>query len=101
MKSPRAVIELLLAGCAAVACVLSWLAAGSEVTVAPVLEGEPMTTSMVYHPPLLTLSLLLATLAGVLIVLGVSRICKQRGIATYRASRAKHGDVGGHSAKTG
>lgn len=74
MRSPRAVVELLLAGCAAIGCVLSWRAAGSRVTVAPVLDGEPMTTSMVYHPPLLTLSLLLAAAAGVLVVLGVSRL---------------------------
>ena len=74
MTSWRAVLELLLAGCAAVGCVLSWLAASSEVAVAPVLEGEPTTTSMVYYPPLLTLALLLTTAAGVLAVLGVARL---------------------------
>lgn len=70
----RAAAELLLAVCAAVGCVLSWLAARSEVVVAPVIEGEPATTSLEYYPPLLTLSLLLATVAGVLLVLGVSRL---------------------------
>jgi hypothetical protein len=79
MTSRRAVIELLLAGCAAVGCVLSWLAASSEVVIAPVLEGEPATTSTVYYPPLLTLSLLLATAAGVLAVLGVARL-RRRGV---------------------
>jgi hypothetical protein len=52
--------------------VLSWLAASSTVVVAPVLEGEPQTTSVVYSPPLLGLSLLLATVAGVLAVLGLA-----------------------------
>ncbi|MCH9729436.1 MAG: hypothetical protein K0U84_07135 [Actinomycetia bacterium] len=72
----RAVVELVLAGCVAAGCVLSWLAAGSQVVVAPVLEGEPPTTSTVYSPPLLILALLLATVAGVLAVMGVSRLCR-------------------------
>ena len=70
----RARIELLLAAAAAIGCVLSWLAASSTVVVAPVLEGEPQTTSVVYSPPLLGLSLLLATVAGVLAVLGVATL---------------------------
>lgn len=74
MTSRRAVIELLLTIGAAVGCVLSWRAASTEVVVAPVLEGEPATVSQVYYPPLLTLSLLLATIAGVLVVLAVSRL---------------------------
>lgn len=74
MTSRRAVIELLVALVAVVGCVLSWRAAGSEVVVAPVLAGEPSTTSLEYYPPMLTLSLLLATLAGVLIVVAVTRL---------------------------
>jgi hypothetical protein len=70
----RAILELLLALIAAVGCVLSWLAARSTVLVAPVLEGEPMTTSVVYSAPLLVLSLILATVAGVLAVLSVARL---------------------------
>jgi hypothetical protein len=70
----RARLELVAAVVAAVGCVLSWLAASSTVVVAPVLEGEPQTMSVVYSPPLVVLSLLLATLAGVLAVLGVSRM---------------------------
>ena len=69
----RARIELVLAAVAAVGCVLSWLAARSTVEVAPVLDGQPMTTSVVYSPPLLMASLFLATVAGVLAVLGVAR----------------------------
>lgn len=74
MRSRRAGFELFLAGCAAVGSVSSWLAASSQVVVAPVLEGEPSTTSVAYYAPLLTLSLLLMTAAGVLVVLGVSRL---------------------------
>jgi hypothetical protein len=68
----RARIELLLAVVAAVGCALAWMAARSTVEVAPVLDGQPMTTSIVYSPPLLVASLLLATVAGVLAVLGVA-----------------------------
>jgi hypothetical protein len=69
----RAGVELVAAVVAAAGCVLSWLGASSTVAVAPVLEGEPMTTSVVYSAPLLVLSLFLATVAGVLAVLGIAR----------------------------
>ena len=69
----RSVVELTVAVIAAVGCVVSWLAASRTVVVAPVLDGQPSTTSMVYYAPLLTLSLLLATLAGVLAVLVIAR----------------------------
>ena len=69
----RARIELVLAVVAAAGCVLSWLAARSTVEVAPVIDGQPMTASVVYSPPLLVASLFLATVAGVLAVLGVAR----------------------------
>ncbi|MHC9291017.1 hypothetical protein ACRCUN_01045 [Mycobacterium sp. LTG2003] len=70
----RAVIELAVAILAAVGCVLSWLAASSTIEVAPILAGEPVTTSVTYSAPLLVLSLLLATAAGVLAVLGIARL---------------------------
>jgi hypothetical protein len=70
----RALIELVLAITAAAGCVLSWLAARSTVVVAPVLEGEPLTTSVEYSAPLLVLALLLATAAGVLAVVAVARL---------------------------
>lgn len=66
-------LQLVLAAAAAVGCVLSWRAARSEVVVGPVLPGEPSTVSQVYSAPMLTLSLLLATAAGVLIVAGLTR----------------------------
>lgn len=74
MPRRRATIELLLAGVAAAGCVASWLAARATVVVAPVLAGEPQTTAAVYSPPLLVLALVLATVAGVLTVLGVARL---------------------------
>jgi hypothetical protein len=70
----RAVIALVLAFAAAVGCVLSWLAGVTTVEVPPIIEGEPMTSSVVYSAPLLSLALLLATVAGVLAVLGVARL---------------------------
>jgi hypothetical protein len=70
----RAGVELALAVVAAAGCVLSWLAASSTVAVAPVLDGEPQTMSVAYSAPLLVLSLFLATVAGVLVVLGVARL---------------------------
>jgi hypothetical protein len=70
----RSTIELLLALVAAAGCVLCWLGAQSTVVVAPVLESEPMTTSVEYSAPLLVLSLILATVAGVLVVVAVARL---------------------------
>jgi hypothetical protein len=70
----RARIELLVAVVAAAGSVVSWLAASSTVAVAPVLDGEPQTASVVYSAPLLVLSLFLATVAGVLVVLGIARL---------------------------
>ena len=70
----RATIELVLAAVALIGCVVSWLAADSTADVAPVIAGEPSKTSTVYDPSLVTLSLLLVTIAGVLLVLGVARL---------------------------
>jgi hypothetical protein len=67
-------VELALAVVAAAGGVLSWLGARETVMVAPVLSGEPQTTSVIYYPPLLALSLLQATVAGVLGVLAVARL---------------------------
>jgi len=70
----RAVVELLLA-CAAVAgCAITWSTVRSTVTVAPVAKGQPVTTSVVYDPSLLLLTLLLATAAGMLAVAGTARL---------------------------
>jgi hypothetical protein len=44
------------------------------VAVAPILPGEPATTSVALSPPMLVVMLLLATAAGVLAVIGVTRL---------------------------
>jgi hypothetical protein len=70
----RATVELVLAAAAAIGCVVCWLAASSTADVAPITSGEPSKAATVYDPGLITLSLFLATVAGVLIVLGVTRL---------------------------
>ena len=70
----RALIELALACAAVVGCAASWSGVRSTVAVAPVADGQPVTTSMVYDPQLLLLTLLLATAAGMLAVVGVARL---------------------------
>ena len=73
-----ALIELALACAAAVGCAVRWSAVRSTVTVAPVMDGQPVTTPVVYDPQLLLLTLLLATAAGMLAVLGVARLWRAR-----------------------
>ncbi|HTZ15291.1 MAG TPA: hypothetical protein VMC78_17050 [Mycobacterium sp.] len=70
----RAYIELALACAAALGCAASWSAVRSTVPVAPVADGQPVTTSVVYDPQLLLLTLLAATAAGILAVIGVARL---------------------------
>jgi hypothetical protein len=70
----RAFVELALACAAALGCAASWSAVRSTVPVAPVAKGEPVTAAVVYDPQLLLLTLLLATLAGILAVVGVARL---------------------------
>jgi hypothetical protein len=69
-----AVVELILACAAAVGCVISWSGVRSTVSVAPVADGQPVTTSVLYDPPLLLLTLLLAAVAGILAVIGAARL---------------------------
>jgi hypothetical protein len=70
----RAFVELALAVAAAVGCGFSWSAVRSPVELAPVAKGQPVMTAMVYDPSLLLLTLLLATLAGMLAVVGIARL---------------------------
>ncbi len=65
---------LVVAVLAAVGSVVSWLAASSIADVAPVIPGEPVKTSVLYDPSFITLSLLLAALAGALAVVGTARL---------------------------
>ncbi|WP_024442567.1 MULTISPECIES: hypothetical protein [unclassified Mycobacterium] len=80
----RAVVELALAAAAAAGCALSWLQVRYLVLVAPVIDGEPATTSVTYHPRLLLLAWVLATVAGVLAVVGVARLRRARHIPAVK-----------------
>lgn len=70
----RAVVELVLAVGAAAGSVYCWLAARTTEMAPPVLPTEPPQVSAAYYPPLIALSLLFATVAGVLAVVGVARL---------------------------
>jgi len=73
MGSPvRYVVQLLVALAATVGAALCWAQVRSLVEVAPVTEGQPSTVSVVYDPPMMVLGLVLATTAGVLVILGVA-----------------------------
>lgn len=64
----------MLAGVALAGSALIWSQSHRAVPVAPIAEGQPATVSVAYDPQLLLLSLLLATVAGVLAVVGMARI---------------------------
>jgi hypothetical protein len=74
MARLRAVVELLLACAAAVGCAASWAAVRTTVAVAPILKDQPATTSVIYDPSMLLVTLLLATVAGMLAVVGIARL---------------------------
>jgi hypothetical protein len=74
----RAVVELVLAVVAAAGCVISWLAARSPAEAAPVISSEPSMPTVIYDPSLIVLAVGLATVAGVLAVLGVARLRRGR-----------------------
>ena len=71
-------MQLVLAGLAIVGAVRSWLGSTKVVDVAPIADGQPATTSVVYHAPMLLLTLGLATTAGVLLVLGIAGLVRGR-----------------------
>jgi NO-binding membrane sensor protein with MHYT domain len=74
----RALVELALAAVALVGAGVSWTNASETRGVAPVAEGQPSTTSLVYDPQLLLLTMLLAIVAGLLAVAGVARLRRSR-----------------------
>ena len=75
----RVMVELILAGAALVGAGVSWSHAGRIVDVAPIADGQPSTTSLVYDPQLLLLTLVLVTTAGVVAVVGLARLRRERG----------------------
>ena len=78
----RATLELGLACVALICSGLSWWHSHHTVTVAPIANGQPSTTSLTYDPQLLLLTLVLLTSAGVLAVVGVARLRRARSRAT-------------------
>jgi NO-binding membrane sensor protein with MHYT domain len=81
----RALVELALAGLVLVGAGVSWSHAQHTVAVAPVADGQPFTTSLVYNPQLLLLTLVLLTTAGVLAVVGMARLRRERPLANAHA----------------
>jgi NO-binding membrane sensor protein with MHYT domain len=75
----RALVELILACAALVGAGVSWSHARHTVSIAPIADGQPLTTSLVYDPQLLLLTLVLVTTAGVLAVVGLARLRRERG----------------------
>jgi hypothetical protein len=73
-----AVLELALALAALAGAGVCWLHARHTVGVAPVADGQPSTTALVYDPQQLLLTMLLAIVAGVLLVVGVVRLRRAR-----------------------
>ena len=76
--SVRHTVQLEMGAVAIAAAVLCWLQVTSLVDVPPVTEGQPATVSVVYDPPLMMLSWLLATVGGVLAVLGAAGLRRGR-----------------------
>lgn len=74
----RAVLALGLACAAAAGAAVSWVHARYTVSVAPITDGQPVTTSLVYNPQLLFLTMVLAIAAGILVVLGVAALRRGR-----------------------
>ncbi|MDT5146099.1 MAG: hypothetical protein QOC58_744 [Mycobacterium sp.] len=70
----RAFAQLAVACAVLGGAAVSWLNARHTVSVAPIAEGQPSTTALVYDPQLLLLTMILLTTAGVLVVTGVARL---------------------------
>jgi hypothetical protein len=74
----RALLELAFALAALAGAGVTWSHARHTVGVAPVADGQPSTTSLVYDPQQLLLTMLLVTVAGVLLVVGAARLRRSR-----------------------
>jgi hypothetical protein len=78
MARLRALVELGLACAAVVGVARSWLHSRHTGIIAPIADGQPTTTALVYDPQLLLLTMWLAIFAGVLAVAGVARLRRTR-----------------------
>jgi NO-binding membrane sensor protein with MHYT domain len=74
----RALLELGLALAALAGAGVTWSHARHTVGVAPIADGQPSTTSLVYDPQQLLLTMLLAMLAGILLVVATARLRRSR-----------------------
>ena len=74
----RGTILLVLAVVAAAGGVVSWLTASSAAQAEPIIASEPSMATVVYDPSLIVLAVLLATVAGVCAVLGVTALRRAR-----------------------
>lgn len=74
----RAIVELGLAVATFVGSGVTWSHSHHTVAVAPIADGQPFTTSVVYDPQLLLLTLVLLTSAGLLAVVGAARLRRAR-----------------------
>jgi NO-binding membrane sensor protein with MHYT domain len=74
----RALVELGLACAALVGAGVSWSYAHYTVSVAPVADGQPVGTSVVYDAQQLLVTMVLAMVAGVLAVVGTARLRRAR-----------------------
>ena len=84
MTHRRHLVQLVLAVLAAAGTALCWSGVRSLVGVPPIIEGQPATVSVVYDPPLMVLAWLLATTAGVLVILGAAGLRRGRSaLATH------------------
>lgn len=81
----RHFVQLVLAALTLIGAVLTWFQVRTIVDVAPVADGQPATTSVDYSPPMMFLTMLLVTAAGVLLVLGIG------GLLRARRQRARSG----------
>ena len=80
MTARRHIVQLVVAVIAAATAAVCWSQVRSLVDVAPITDGQPATVSVVYNPPLMMLCWLLATVAGVLVVLGIGGLRRVRRI---------------------
>jgi hypothetical protein len=77
---------VVLAVAAAIASALIWTHSHRPVTVEPVADGQPSTISTMYDPQLLMLTLLLASVAGILAIVGVARIRRSQHVVQIPAA---------------
>lgn len=82
----RVAAEFGLAAAALLCAAASCSRVRSVIDVAPIADGQPVTTSVIYDPPTLLLSLTLATAAGVLAVVGTTRLRRLRRCRPVAAS---------------